>query len=149
MKKNKLLLFVFSAYANILGAQDTMQLESYWQQPIAAKESKTVLDYFMLLPREIVYCEAFFEDETFAQRKNFLTHVNTKNGYANNQVLEIALFKDRDNLTHEVLKHFSDSELTTIPDEMDDSLYDNFRLGMDQRRGGSIHRGFKEKVKKP
>lgn len=71
--------------------------EYEWQKELIEKENKSVRDYFLLLPLEMVNCEAPIGDESYKNREALLTKENIKAGYLESGNMQIALFKDRAN----------------------------------------------------
>ncbi len=68
-----------------------------WQRELLEKGNKSVKDYFLLLPIDIVYCEQPLEDESYKSREDLLTKENIKAGYLEAGNMQVALFKDREN----------------------------------------------------
>ncbi|PTB93872.1 hypothetical protein C9994_12640 [Marivirga lumbricoides] len=66
-----------------------------WQKEIVEKKTKSIKDYFLLLPMDIVNCEPLFSEESLESRKQFITKENIKNGYLEAEGMQLALFKDR------------------------------------------------------
>lgn len=70
-----------------------------WQEPFAARATKDVRDYFMLLPRETFECEEQDGPASEAERDARIGVKDLENGYleasASSARMEVALFKDR------------------------------------------------------
>jgi hypothetical protein len=68
-----------------------------WQSALAAKRSKTVEDYFLLLPSSIVDCENIAKGiPTSEERKKLIRLSDVKNGYLTfGKNSQLAVFKNR------------------------------------------------------
>ncbi|NME71586.1 hypothetical protein [Flammeovirga aprica] len=86
--------------SNLLLAQDERVFsEKYklrdWQLPIAKKEVKTILDYYLLMPDELFDCETGSQYDK-NKRMELIRLKDIRNGYIDfNRNCTITLFKDR------------------------------------------------------
>lgn len=93
-----LICFAFS-YAE--SAKPDLKSNLPWQTEIAKKSSKSVMDYFLLLPSSILDCENTSQGfPTMEARKKLARTVDAKNGYLEfMKKAQLAIFKDRANKT--------------------------------------------------
>ncbi|TBR42751.1 hypothetical protein CBF23_006115 [Marinomonas agarivorans] len=74
--------------------------EFAWQSDLSTKESKTIEDYFNLLPSRFINCEGaqFGHYDSAEKRAKIIKHKDLKNGFLEfNRGSQIVLFKDRIN----------------------------------------------------
>ena len=98
-----LLICLFSSLVAGLRAQypgihENTLVTHNWQHLLAAKQGKSILDYYLLLPDYIFECELPFEHSE-ATRLNAISYKSIKNGYIKAQTDEgeftVVMFKDR------------------------------------------------------
>lgn len=106
MRTLVILVALFSIIAfekNSIAQEDstkTYQIEFDWQNPFAAKKTKTIKDYFFLLPSSFIDCEGaeLGMYSTFNKREKLISKLDLKNGYLQfNRADQLVLFKDRKN----------------------------------------------------
>ncbi|ELR73596.1 hypothetical protein C900_02681 [Fulvivirga imtechensis AK7] len=80
------------------GVHENAPVNHDWQHPLTAKQGKSILDYYLLLPDYIFECEIPFEHSE-AARLNAISYKSIKNGYIKAQTNEgeftVVMFKDR------------------------------------------------------
>jgi hypothetical protein len=88
--------FCIPAFA---GSTDSSWTSNFdWQMAIASRPTKTVEDYFLLLPAEILDCENTSKGfQTLKERKALIRKSDVRNGYLSFfKTAQIAIFKNRE-----------------------------------------------------
>lgn len=75
-------------------------IEFDWQKELAKKGTKTIEDYFLLLPSEFLDCEGIYNGySSIEKREKLIAKKDIRNGYIQfHKTAQISLFKDRVNL---------------------------------------------------
>jgi hypothetical protein len=101
MTTKNILPFILSILSIVSFGQENIKksysIEFEWQKDIANKPTKTIEDYFFLLPSSFLDCEGIYEGlPTKEKREKIVNSKDIKNGYLEfYKTAQLALFKDR------------------------------------------------------